>query len=99
QGVERRRRKHVHFVDDVDFEFRIGGHVFAGLPQLAHLLDTVVARAVDFQNVERTALGDLLAARVIFVEIYFWSVRAIEAFSENPGDRGLAGAARTAKEI
>ncbi len=63
QRVERRRREHVNFVNDVDFELRIGRRVFAGLAQFAHLFDAVVARAVNFQNVQRAALGDFLDAR------------------------------------
>jgi len=55
QRVERGRRKHMDFVNDVNFELRVGGRVFAGLAEFAHLLDAVCARAVNFQNVEAAA--------------------------------------------
>ena len=56
------RREHVHFVDDVDLELRLGRRVANVVAQLAHLLDAVVARAVDLEHVEAVAAGDLLAA-------------------------------------
>ena len=99
QRVERRRREHVNFVNDVDFERRIGGRVFAGLAQFADLFDAVVARAVNFQNVERAAFGDFNAARILVVEIDFRAAGAVQAFGEDAGDGGLAGAARAAKQV
>ncbi len=99
QRVERRRREHVDFVNDVDLELRAGGRVFAGLAQLADLLDAVVAGAVNFQHVERAALGDFLAARVVVVEVHLRAAGAVEAFGEDAGDGGLAGAARAAEQV
>src|ERR1019366_4728070 len=69
-----------------------------GFAQLAHLLHAVVARAVNFQNVERAAIGDFLHARVGVIKINFRPAGAVQAFGEDAGDGGLAGAARAAKE-
>ena len=99
QRVEGRRRKHVNFVNDVNFELRVGGRVFAGLAKFAHLFDAIVARAVNFQDVQRAALGDFDAARILLVEINFRSAGAVEAFGKDAGDGGLAGAARAAKQV
>ena len=77
----------------------MAGRVFAGLAQFAHLLDAVVAGAVNFQHVQRAALGDFLHARVVVVEIHLGAAGAIEAFGEDAGDGGLAGAARAAKQV
>ena len=70
-----------------------------GLAQFADLLDAVVARAVDFQHVQRAAFGDFLAARVVVVEIDFGAAGAVQAFGEDARDGGFAGAARAAEEI
>src|ERR1035438_836498 len=51
QRIERRRREHVDFVDDVDLVSGAGRRVLARLPQLANLLDAVVACAVYFKHV------------------------------------------------
>ena len=99
QRVERRRREHVDFVNDVDFELRIGGRVFAGLAQFADLFDAVVARAVNFQNVQRAALGNFNAARILVVKIDFRAAGAIQAFGKNAGDGGFARAARAAEQV
>ena len=99
QRVERRRREHVDFVNDVDLELGAGRGVLAGLAQLADLLDAVVAGAVDFEHVQRAAFGDFLAARVVVVEIHLRAAGAIEALGEDAGDGGFAGAARAAKQV
>src|SRR5215472_1451688 len=58
QGVEGRRREHVDFVDNVNFEFSAGRSVLARLAKLSHLLDAIVARAVDLENIQRSPFGD-----------------------------------------
>src|SRR6478609_12112887 len=57
--VERGRRKHVYLVDEIDFVTPFGRRIPNILAQLAHVLDAVVARAVDFDHVEAIAAGDL----------------------------------------
>ncbi len=99
QRVERRGREHVDFVNDVNLETRAGRRVAAGLAQFAHLLDAIVAGAVNLKHVQRTPLGDFPAARIVIVEVHFGPVGAIEAFGEDAGDGGLAGPARAAKEV
>ena len=99
QRVERRRREHVDFVNDVDLEPGAGRRVLAGLAQLADLLDAVVAGAVNLEHVQRAALGNFLAARVVVVEVHLGAAGAIEAFGEDAGDGGLAGAARAAEQV
>ena len=47
----------------------------------------------------RAALGDFIGARIIVGEIDLGAVGAIEAFGENPGDGGFAGAARADEEV
>ena len=52
QGVEGPGREHVHFVDVVDLEPSPAGPQRGVLPQLAHLLDAVVAGTVDLDDVD-----------------------------------------------
>ena len=55
ERVPRRRREHVHLVDDVDLEAVARGTEAHPLLQPAHLVDAVVARAVDLLHVEVVA--------------------------------------------
>ena len=87
------------FVNDVDLKPSAGRGVLACLAQFADLLDAIVAGAVDLKHVQRAALGNLLAARVVGVEVHLGATSAIEAFGENAGDGGLAGAARAAEQV
>ena len=47
----------------------------------------------------RAAFGDFLAARVVVVEVHLRPAGAVEAFGEDAGDGGLAGAARAAEQV
>ena len=99
QRVERRRREHVNLVDDVNFELRGGGRKLRGLAQVADLLDAVVARAVDFDHVQRPSFHDFLTARIVVGEVRLGPAGAVQALRKNARDGGLARAARTAKQI
>src|SRR5262249_9348452 len=59
--VERGRRKHVHLVDQINFVTPLGRRIPAVLAQLPHVLDAVVACAVDLDHVKAVAAGDLAA--------------------------------------
>src|SRR5271170_2265524 len=87
------------FVNDIDFELRIGGRVFTGFAEFADLFDAVVACAVNLQNVERTAFGYFDATRVVVVETHLRSAVAIQAFGKDTGDGCFASSARSAKKI
>ena len=99
QCIERRLSQHVNFVDDVDFELRGGGRKFAGVAQFADLFDAVVARAVNFQHVQRAAFRDLDALRVGHVEVRRRTTGAVQRLGEDAGERGLARAAWAAEEV
>src|SRR5207244_11474158 len=72
---------------------------FARLAQFADLFDAVVAGSINLENIQRAALGDLLAARILFIEINPWPVSAVQAFGKDTRDGGFAGAARAAEQI
>src|SRR5690606_1980303 len=59
----------------------------------------VVAVAVNFEVVDRAALGDLAATWVVVVEVHFRSAGAIEALGEDARDGGLAGPSRSAEQV
>ena len=99
QGIERRRGEHVHLVDDVDFERRRSRRIQAGLAQLTHLFDPVVAGTVNLEHIDRSSLGDLDALGIVIGEIDFGAVDAIQALGKNPCQGRLARAARTTEQI
>jgi hypothetical protein len=73
----------VNFVDDIDLElsaYRREPNIFA---QLAHLVDTVIAGAIDLENVEADALRDLSARVAYTAGIYGWSMYAIQRLGQD----------------
>ena len=97
--VERGRGQHVHFVDDINFVARFGwrvAHVFA---QLAHLLDAVVACAVNLQDIEAVAGRDLAAIVARAVRVNSGPLHAVERFRQNARGRSFADATRPDEQI
>ena len=86
-------------INDVDLVAGGSGREFTGLPQLSHLLDAVVARAINLDHIERTPFGNLSALVVVLGEIDIWSVRAVQAFGENSGDGGFSGSAWATENV
>ena len=97
QRVERRRREHVDFVDDVDLVARSAGPKLHVLAQLADLVDAVVAGAVDFQDVDVFAGGDGLADVALVARRRRRPLHAVERLGQDAGGAGLADAARPVK--
>ncbi len=51
----------MHFVDQVDLVTPLGRRVSNVLTELPHVVDTVVARTIDLDDIETVAGGDLAA--------------------------------------
>ena len=100
QGVARRPGEHVGLVEDVDPLRPTGGDGSDVDPDLPDVLDLVVRRRVELDDVERGALGDgetRLAdvARLGRVA----PLGAVERLGQQPGGGGLPGTAGPGEEI
>ena len=99
QRVEGLLGQHVNLVNDVNFEPGGGRGIFDRLTQLAHLVNAVVARAVNFQHIQGAALGDFQDAEVVVGKVHLGAAGAVEAFGEDAGDGGFARAARPDEKV
>ncbi len=90
KGVEGFGGEHVHFVDDIDFEFSTGGGVGNAFPKFLDAFNAPIGGAVDLQDVEASALLDFFANIVIRIEIGLGSFGAVEGFGEDAGGGGFA---------
>src|SRR6476659_7828352 len=97
--IEGLRRKHVDLVDEIDFVTPFGRRIPNVLAQLAHVLDAVVACAVDLDHVEAVAAGDLAAVVAQAAWRNRGAVNAGERFCQNSCRRSFANAARANKKI
>ena len=66
--------------------------------QLAHVVDAVVARGVQLDDVERAPFADGHAAVARVVWLAVDGVRAVDRLGDDPRRAGLAGAARADEE-
>lgn len=96
--VEGRFRKHVHFVDDVDFVARLGRGVAHAIQNFAHVVDAGMAGGVHLDDVGVPVFGDGLAEfaivgracrRARFAVVAF----VIERLGDNAGGCRFADAA------
>ncbi len=60
EGVERRGRQHVHFVDDVDLVARAGRRITDAVVDLTHVIDAGMGRGIHFQHIHVPAFHDRL---------------------------------------
>ena len=99
QCVERARREHVNFVDDVNLVATASRAEADVLPEVADVVDLVVAGTVDLLHVDVLTLGDGLAAFAFAARRGRRAFFAVECFGENPGRTGLPRAARPGEEV
>jgi hypothetical protein len=94
QRVERRRRQHVHFVDDVDLVARLDRGVAHPVQQLAHLVDLGARGGVQFQHVHVPTFDDRLAVPAVDGEVDRRLVDGVglvvQGAGQQAGGRGLA---------
>ncbi len=98
-GVERRRREHVHLVDDIDLEATAGRRIDGVLEQLPHLIDTRIGRRVDLEEVDETSRIDFQTRRAGAAGRRADAGFAIQCLRQDPRERRLADAACAGKQI
>ena len=98
QGVEGPDGEHVHLVDDVDAVPVTAGEVADGVPEIADVVDGVVAGAVDLDDVAAVARDDLGAAGALPARRGGRSFLAVQSPRQRAGGGGLAHAASSGEQ-
>ena len=98
QGVERRVRKHVDFVNDIDPIVAAERRKLHVLTDFPHVVHTGVGSAVNLDHIDRCALSDLQAAGADVTGGRDGTTLAIERLGEDARHRGLADSARSRKQ-
>lgn len=97
--VERSRAEHVHFVDEVDFEFPARGRVGGALSEVADIVHPVVAGPVDFDHIQAVAFRDFEASGTLAAGLRSGPGLAVQRLCQNAGGRCFTDASRTDKEV
>ncbi len=93
-----RARQHVHLVEDVHL-VPAGGAERRLLDEVAHCIDTVVARRVELVHVVARAGLHRQAGRAFAARLTVVRVLAVQHLGEDARRRGLARATRTGEEV
>jgi hypothetical protein len=99
QRIERRRREHMHFVDDVDLGARNCRAELHALDDLARIFDACMRCSVHFDHVNGTSFGDG-ATRLAYAARTFRQRRgAVDGLRQQASNGRLADAARTGEQV
>ena len=101
QGVEGGGREHVALVDHVDLPTGLHGGKARAFDQLANVVDPGVGGGVDLDHIQGRAGGDRGAQLAAAAGLGGGPVggQAVQRPGQDPGARGLAGAAGAAEQI
>ena len=99
QRVKRRIREHVDFIDDVNAIGAAERRKFDVFTKFPDVIDPGIRGSIDFNDVHRVPASNFLAAFALFTRFRSRTVFAIQGLGQNAGDRGLADAAHTGKQI
>ena len=99
QRVERVLGDLMNFIDDVNLKSALSRLIADIFDDLANLIDAAIGRTVDFENVDRIALGNLLTLSADAARSRGWTIIAIQRLGENARECGLARAARAGEEV
>ena len=99
QSVERLRREHVDFVDDVNLVFRTTGSNGGVGTKLTNLVDAAIGSTINLEHIDVFAGRYRLANITLITRRHRWALFAIQALGENPGRRSLADSSRTGKQV
>ena len=96
QRVERLVGEHMHFIDDEDSAAQ-GRSSMRSLLQLAHVVDAVVACAVDLLDIQRMPPCDRHAGCALTTGVCLWPDLAVERHGQDACRAGLTHPSRAAK--
>ena len=96
--VKSARRKHVHFVDDVNLFAADCRRIVDAFAQFADVVDTVVGCRIDFDHVKERTILDGLAGTALTARL-FPVAEAVEPLGQKPRCGRLAGASRSAEQV
>ena len=105
QCVKRRRRQHVHFVDDINFVARFNRRIADALYQFANIADAGSRSRIHLKNIRVAALGDRAAMQAFLRHVHLrsgiFTVRPhiIQGPGENARRRCFADAAHARQNI
>ncbi len=89
----------VRLVEDVDLRPALDRLEHDALADLADVVDPALRGGVHLDHVERGAVRDRDAGVAGVVGLGGRAVLAVDRLGEDPGERGLAGAARAGEEV
>ena len=99
QRVERGRREHVDFINDIHALFHLRGRIDGLVAQRAHAVHAVVGRRVQLDHVEQTPAFNAEAARAAVAGVSVHRMLAVDRARQDLCAGRLARAARASEKV
>ena len=99
QGVEAVGREHVHFVDQVNLVAASRRCVLDVVEQFAGVLNLGTGGSIHFDQINKTAFGNLTTGRTFATRTRANALFAVEALGKNSGNGGFTDPTGTGKQI
>ena len=99
QRVESAFRKHVHFVDDINFIARLHGRITHAIDNLAHVINASVGCGIHLDHVNMARFQNGFTTRCHFRHIHGRAVWIVERSCYQPRRSGFANAAHACEHI
>jgi hypothetical protein len=99
ESIERPGREHMDFIDDVDFIFCLIGLESRSLDQITDILDSVIARTIDLDDIEEGISIESFTVRTFMTWISILWRKTIKSFREYTCTRRLPRATRSMEEV
>ena len=99
QSIESTGRKHVHLVDNINLITAFGRCKGYLLAQVTDIIYAGVRRSVNFNYIQRGSLHNALTVAALAAGFGSRPLLTVQGLGQNTRHTGLAGAARTGKQI
>jgi hypothetical protein len=99
QSIECSGREHMDFIDDIDLIFPLVGLKSRSLDEITHILDSVIARTIDLDDIEEGIIVESLTVRTYMTRIAISWIETIQRLREYARTRRLTSSTRSMEEI
>ncbi|MMZ62860.1 hypothetical protein D1872_250860 [compost metagenome] len=99
QCIERFRRQHVYFINNIDFASYLGRCIFHLIPQITNLLYTAVGCSINLLHIHDRPRRNSNTGLAFITRLYRRPTLTVDCLGQNLGCTGLSCAPRPTEQI
>ena len=99
QSIERARRQHMNFVNNIDFIIGLRRCILDLVSDVSDFFNAVIGSSIDFDHIVQTSGSNRLAGFAFVARVTVDLIRTVQSLCEQLGARSLAGSPWPRKQI